>query len=565
MEVPQIHVSVETTSGVVRRGQFHTTFRIGRDPSCDVSVDSPVVSRIHVEIVYENESWWLIDRLSRNGVFAGGERVNRLRITGETEVRLGQDGPTVRLSVEGGDARDSIPDEKSRPDWQQSPEQIDVPDRESPLDSARTFSESRTTADLRPDSGTITDPTSASAPPQDQARPARHRKSSHPESEPAEGIRDPEDYARHYLSGDSDRPAGEHTIMIRHAYQAMQQEQRKRHVATFAIVASVAILVAITAIVMVIRAEMARAAVERQLASIQYRMKDLELTLASTTDRAQRLALQTELAETRSIYEGGAEDIAYVREFGIRRELNEEEKLIWRVAYLFNEVQAEIPASFIKEVKRKIHGFWLRDRRTYEMAIQTAQSEGYIPYIVRALENEGLPREFFYLALQESKFDRRIVGPRTRYGYAKGMWQFIPETGERYGLEAGPDRDRRVYDRFDERHDFRKSTGAAAEYLRDIYTTLAQTSGLLVIASYNWGEHRVASKLEQQFEGIDQTPRSRSYWNFYREYSKRMPEETKDYVIKIFAAAVIGQDPRRFGFDFDNPLDLETASASVGT
>ena len=43
----------------------------------------------------------------------------------------------------------------------------------------------------------------------------------------------------------------------------------------------------------------------------------------------------------------------------------------------------------------------------------------------------------------------------------------------------------------DERHDFEKSTLAAVQYLRDIYDTEAQASGLLVMASYNWGERRV--------------------------------------------------------------------------
>jgi hypothetical protein len=33
-----------------------------------------------------------------------------------------------------------------------------------------------------------------------------------------------------------------------------------------------------------------------------------------------------------------------------------------------------------------------------------------------------------------------------------------------------------------------------------------------------------------------------------------MPQETRNYVLRIFAAAVIGRNPRLFGFNFDNPL-----------
>jgi hypothetical protein len=51
---------------------------------------------------------------------------------------------------------------------------------------------------------------------------------------------------------------------------------------------------------------------------------------------------------------------------------------------------------------------------------------------------QGLPPQFFYLALQESNFDIYSVGPKTYKGHAKGMWQFIPETAIKYGLRVGP-------------------------------------------------------------------------------------------------------------------------------
>ena len=43
-----------------------------------------------------------------------------------------------------------------------------------------------------------------------------------------------------------------------------------------------------------------------------------------------------------------------------------------------------------------------------------------------------LPPQYFYLAMQESDFIPNRSGPPTRLGFAKGMWQFIPETGKRY-------------------------------------------------------------------------------------------------------------------------------------
>jgi soluble lytic murein transglycosylase-like protein len=176
----------------------------------------------------------------------------------------------------------------------------------------------------------------------------------------------------------------------------------------------------------------------------------------------------------------------------------------------------------------------------------------------------GLPPQFYYLALQESDFNVHAIGPLTRWGRAKGLWQFIPSTALQYGLDPGPMSNDPLVDWQDERHDFAKSSQAAARYLRTIFATLTQASGLLVVASYNWGEHRVASKLDAMagpqaipsdaFEGIPDSAEARSYWRFLGEFSDRMPEQTKDYVARIFSAAVIGEDPRRYGFAVDNPL-----------
>jgi hypothetical protein len=100
---------------------------------------------------------------------------------------------------------------------------------------------------------------------------------------------------------------------------------------------------------------------------------------------------------------------------------------------------------------------------------------------------------------------------------------------------------------------------------------LAQASGLLAMASYNWGEHRVVDKLDDlsgpqtipraALEGIPENPSARNYWRFLGEYANRMPTETKVYVLKIFSAAVIGEDPR---FDIDNPLEAHMDELGQG-
>ena len=54
-------------------------------------------------------------------------------------------------------------------------------------------------------------------------------------------------------------------------------------------------------------------------------------------------------------------------------------------------------------------------------------------------------------------------------------------------------------------------------------------------------------------------PRDRNFWRLLANHRERIPKETYDYVFYIISAAVIGENPRLFGFDFDNPLaELES-------
>lgn len=53
---------------------------------------------------------------------------------------------------------------------------------------------------------------------------------------------------------------------------------------------------------------------------------------------------------------------------------------------------------------------------------------------------------------------------------------------------------------------------------------------------------------------IPMNPRERNFWNLLNRYKDKIPKETYDYVFYIFSAAVIGEAPKLFGFDFENPL-----------
>jgi len=189
-------------------------------------------------------------------------------------------------------------------------------------------------------------------------------------------------------------------------------------------------------------------------------------------------------------------------------------------------------------------------RLKLKLALRRADENGFTADIVKAFDQYGLPRQFFYLAVQESALDPRACGPETRYGFAKGMWQFIPPTAEAYKLRTGPLQLVRQFDPADERHDFKKSTEAAARYIRDIYQRDAEASGLLVMACYNWSETRVHGFVKS----LPKEPKERNFWRLLEKFYSSIPSQTYEYIFLIFSAAVIGENPRLFGFDFDNPL-----------
>jgi hypothetical protein len=130
------------------------------------------------------------------------------------------------------------------------------------------------------------------------------------------------------------------------------------------------------------------------------------------------------------------------------------------------------------------------------------------------------------------------------------MWQFIPGTARQYGLTVGPLQAVPQPDANDDRHHWDRATVAASHYIKDLYATDAQASGLLVMASYNWGEGRVIKLIRS----LSANPKDRNFWTLLAKYRNQIPKETYDYVFYIVSAAVIGENPRLFGIDLDPPL-----------
>lgn len=289
-----------------------------------------------------------------------------------------------------------------------------------------------------------------------------------------------------------------------------------------------------------------------------YEMKEFELTLARLEarirDRGDTLS-KSDVASSRQRLRQLSESYdKYIHELGVYSEgMDEGDRLIYRVARLFGECELTMPRDFADEVKKYIRLWKLSNR--LPKAIERAEALGYTRRIAGTMLDHHLPPQFFFLALQESDFDSTICGPATRFGIAKGMWQFIPTTAHQYGLRTGPLVELPRMDPRDERHKVDRANVAAAKYLRDIYNGEAQASGLLVLASYNWGHNAVKGLVR----ALPENPRERNFWKFLENYRKRIPKETYDYVFMIISAAVIAENPSVFGFSFPKP-DFEGAS-----
>lgn len=204
---------------------------------------------------------------------------------------------------------------------------------------------------------------------------------------------------------------------------------------------------------------------------------------------------------------------------------------------LYDDSRYDFPITVNSRVEAWMDYFTGRGRHHMERYL--ARSSRYIPLMKETLKKEGLPQDLVYLALIESGFNLRAKS-RTR---AVGPWQFMKPTGKRYGL--------RVDAWVDERRDFVRSTEAASRYLKDLY--LMFESWYLAASAYNAGEFKI-------LRGIN-TLHTNNYWRICETSFLR--RETKDYVPKLIAAAIIAKNPEKYGFDdveYEEPLKFDSVT-----
>ena len=222
-----------------------------------------------------------------------------------------------------------------------------------------------------------------------------------------------------------------------------------------------------------------------------------------------------------------------------------DERAIRSAVSRFGEARVLVSDRFVRDVRSKVRE-WKRTP-DYRNVVKMASDSGYPRLIAAVLDSAGLPQELQWVAFQESRFNVRAVGPVTRFGVAKGMWQLMPATALHYGLRTGPLVGQDRYDPADQRQQFAPATRAAVRYMDDLYALDAQGSGLLVMACYNAGQTRVLRLLRT----LPATPRERNFWNLVERYRSEIPDETYNYVVSVVAAAALSAEPSSFGYSID--------------
>ncbi len=173
------------------------------------------------------------------------------------------------------------------------------------------------------------------------------------------------------------------------------------------------------------------------------------------------------------------------------------------------------------------------------------RSGRYVPLVRAILREHGVPEDLVYLSMIESGFSMQARS----WAAAVGPWQFIPGTGDMYGLRN----DFWV----DERQDPVKSTRAAARFLKRLHE--AWGDWYLAWAGYNAGPGRVKKAVERFG--------TKDFWAIAAAEGG-WPKETRQYVPKLIAAALIAKHPELFGFDdlaLQAPLAWETVELPDAT
>ncbi len=532
---------------------------LGRKSENHVVFNDEVVSSRHAEIRRKGGDYFLVDLNATNGTFVNGEPVTQIRLENGDKIEFGRGGPTVEFCLGAGSDESGPSLQPLSGEWEDGGDAILLkhgrtvlgrsPDNDIVVGRAPgsvvsgkhaciiVHTGSCEIEDLDSSNGTLVNGKPVSrAPLQDGDRvdlgkggPSfEFRSGKEGSRKRAHSSRESDRILRKLENAAKGGRAGEQTMFILQAANKYYKRRRWPLLIMLGVILSGGLVTGYLYYLKYKENQRIRASAE----DLFYRMRAMEAQLV----RQREIMTPAEFEKLTNDRRRQEQDYdQFLKNLGIYDNKTPVQRAVMRLARRLGETDLNVPADFFQKTMFYVE-LWRRTPRL-RTALDRARQRGLPQIITKALDQYGLPREFFFLPLQESNYDATRVGEQTNFGIAKGLWQMIPATALEYRLRLGPLKEVREYDASDQRHDELASTQAAVRYLAYIYSTKAAASGLLVIASYNYGQTRIIKKLDE----LPNDPRQRNFWNFYS--NGWIPDQTREYVMYIFSAALICEKP----------------------
>jgi soluble lytic murein transglycosylase-like protein len=482
--------------------------RIGRSASAELRFDGAedgTVSTHHAQIVFERGRYFLVDTGSTNGTLLNGVRITKHGLKTGDRVCFGfPGGPEAEIEID--EAEVALGPDGTVPINPAGVQRALQRAHDARPEEERRAAASRIDTDLG-DTGTL-------------------RVADAVAREVAE---------RRARSGGG--RSGDTVILLAQAMsrvtQAATTRSNRRWGRVLAGVGGAALLVIglLGAVVFIQHREIdqlvgAKSGIDRDIQALLERMQ-------TETDPVQLAALEDKLVALT----GSAR--AALRELELRDEAraaqisaggDELDREIRKILAKFSASTYAVPPIFRERLQHHIDTLAAAGNRKFVYG----RKQRYWPAILKEFGALGLPEEMAYIAWVESGFDPAAQSPAG----AVGLWQMTGSTALSLGLAVGSG--------VDERLDPDKQTKAAAVYLARLLSEFGEDSFMLVLASYNRGENGVRRALRQ----VAQEPGGfrkdkRDFWHLYR--LKLLPEETREYVPKVLAAAIVAGNPQKYG------------------
>lgn len=480
--------------------------RVGRGASAELrfaDAQDAVVSTHHAQIIYEHGVYFLVDTGSTNGTLVNGRKITKQAL---------KSGDRVCFGIPGGPEADveiDAPATATRPGAKLVNTVAGAPRTAHPVYDARQDAE-RMARVLKIG-----------------ARDARTHQLA---DEAAREVAERRAKAGGQRSGDTVFILAE---AMNQVTESVRSHTTSQWVKVVAVVGGAALLVigVLAGVVFYQQQQIdglvrAKTTIDRQIQSLQERMQ-------SETDSASLAAMEDSLVALTGSAQTTLEELQRkdkARAAQLAAGGDELDREIRKILVKFNASTYAIPPIFRERLQFHIDELSSAGNRKF----MYGRKQRHWPAITKEFAALGLPEEMAYIAWVESGFD---PGAQSGAG-AAGLWQMTRTTAQSLGLT--------VSDTLDERLDPEKQTKAAATYLARLLSEFGEDSFMLVLASYNRGENGVRRALGQ----VAREPGGfrkdkRDFWHLYR--LKLLPEETREYVPRVLAAAIISSNAQKYG------------------